>query len=324
MKPTFHHRPVNGPFEDPILYVRFLREKRALLFDAGDMGGLGQTDVLKITDLFVSHAHIDHFIGFDTVLRALLRRETPLRVFGPSNIADCVEGKLSGYAWNVITEYPLRLEVFAVQENTLRHSSFYAENRFKRLERDERPFSGTLLEETSFKVMAASISHDIQCLGFSIEEDFHININKDALLSMGLPVGPWLGELKRAIRENAPGETKFAISGKKYSLEELRPLAMITRGQKVSYITDASPDEENVERITGLVKGSDTLYCEAYFLDEDRDRAKERNHLTGALAGRIAREAGVKALVPIHFSPRYIHSGATPGDEALREYRPGR
>jgi ribonuclease Z len=79
MKPTFHHRPVNGPYEDPALYVRLLRQRRAFLFDAGDISSLSQGDIQKLTDVFVTHTHIDHFIGFDLILRSLLRRERPLR-----------------------------------------------------------------------------------------------------------------------------------------------------------------------------------------------------------------------------------------------------
>ena len=86
MKPTFHHRAINSPFDDPCVYVRALREKRALLFDLGHTNRLKPADIQKITDVFVTHTHIDHFIGFDTLLRALLRRETPLRIFGPPNI----------------------------------------------------------------------------------------------------------------------------------------------------------------------------------------------------------------------------------------------
>ena len=38
---------------------------------------------------------------------------------------------------------------------------------------------------------------------FSLKEDFHINIDKAALGGMGLPVGQWLSEFKKAVRENA-------------------------------------------------------------------------------------------------------------------------
>jgi len=40
MKPIFHHKPVNGPFEDPAVFIRILRERRAILFDAGDVSRL--------------------------------------------------------------------------------------------------------------------------------------------------------------------------------------------------------------------------------------------------------------------------------------------
>ncbi len=83
MKPTFIHSLVNGPFEDPSLFVRIMREKRAFLFDIGNISRLGPGDLQKITDVFVTHTHIDHFIGFDILVRALLRREIPLRVYGP-------------------------------------------------------------------------------------------------------------------------------------------------------------------------------------------------------------------------------------------------
>ena len=61
----------------------------------------------------------------------------------------------------------------------------------------------------------------------------------------------------------------------------------------------------NIKKIIDFVKDSDTLYCEAYFLEKDRERAVERHHLTAKTAGRIAREAGVKNLVVMHFSPKY-------------------
>src|SRR3972149_3704538 len=140
MKPTFHARPVNGPFEHPCLYVRLLREKRALMFDIGTVARLSAGSLLKVSDVFVTHTHIDHFIGFDSLLRLCLRREEPLRVYGPSNIIDAIEGKLRGYIWNLIHEYPLKLEAFAIDGDTVRHASFYAENSFRKLDRESKPF----------------------------------------------------------------------------------------------------------------------------------------------------------------------------------------
>jgi ribonuclease Z len=321
MKPTFIHRLINGPFEDPSLFIRIIREKRAFLFDIGSIDRLKPGDLQKITDVFVTHTHIDHFIGFDTLLRALLRREKPLKVYGPSNITECIEGKLRGYTWNLIKEYPLKIKVFCVKGDKISSSSFYAENCFKRVEGDISDFDGTILRDPSFSVKAVQLDHQIPCLAFSLEEEFHININKAALIERGLPVGPWLSELKKAIREQKPGDTEFTVSQKKYSLKELREIAKITKGQKVSYVTDVSLIDKNISKIIELARDSDTFYCEAYFLEKDRDRALERFHLTAKTAGMIAREGKVKNLVVMHFSSKYRRQPETPEDEAIREFR---
>ena len=321
MKPTFLHGLVNGSFEDPSLFVRILREKRACIFDIGNISRLGPADLQKITDVFVTHTHIDHFIGFDTLVRALLRREAPLRVYGPSNITDCVEGKLKGYAWNLIKEYPLQIEVCSVDRDRVVWSGFHAENSFRRVGNYSAEFNGILLKESLFTVKALQLEHQIPCLAFSMEEEFHINIDKASLSERGLPVGPWLSELKRAIREQRPGETEFVISNKRYPLEALRDIARITKGQKISSVTDVSLTDENIGKIIEFVRDSDTFYCEAYFLDKDQDRALKRFHLTAKTSGRIARLAGVKHLVVMHFSPKYRDQAESPADEATKEFR---
>ena len=222
MKPTFHASLVNGPFDDPSVFAGIMRERRALLFDAGDIGRLGLGNILKISDIFVSHMHIDHFIGFDTILRGSLRKDGPLRIYGPENIIECVEGKIRGYTWNLIKDYPLKIEVYGIKDGSISHSSFYAENSFQGFSNPEMKFDGLLREEALFKVRGLRLSHDIPVMAYSLEEEFHININKALLTDMGLPVGPWLSDLKKAIREGKKPE--FEVEGKLFSLDELRRL----------------------------------------------------------------------------------------------------
>ena len=322
MKPTFIHCLINKPFEDPSLFVRIIREKRAFLFDIGNISRLSPGDLQKITDVFVTHTHIDHFIGFDILIRALLRREKPLRVYGPSNITDCIEGKLKGYTWNLIKEYPLKIEVFSVNEDKIASTNFSAETSFKRIENGFSYFNGILLKEPLFIIKAIQLDHQVPCLAFSLEEEFHININKASLLDMGLSVGPWLSELKKAIRGDCSGETDFTVNDKSYKLKELANVAKITKGQKISYVTDVSIHDENIQKIIGFVRNSDVLYCEAYFMDKDKDRALQRYHLTAKITGSLAREAGVKNLVVMHFSPKYREQAESPEDEAIAAFRP--
>ena len=51
MTPCFHPKLVNGPFQDPALYIDFLYQRRALLFDIGDITALSTRQIHKITEV---------------------------------------------------------------------------------------------------------------------------------------------------------------------------------------------------------------------------------------------------------------------------------
>lgn len=329
MRQTFHTTYTLNPFDDPFVFIRILRERRALLFDLGNINSVEPGNLLRISDIFVTHTHIDHFIGFDTILRLVLRRDTPLRIFGPEGIIRCIEGKLRGYTWNLIQDYPLKIEAFEIKDGCIYHSSFYAENQFGRFDRESLKFDGVLYKDTSYTVKGLQLTHQIPVLAFSLIEDYHININKERLLEFGLSIGPWLSDFKKALRLNYDLERGQLLKDNQtvevedsiYTLSQLLPLAIISKGQKISYVMDVSPTDENFEKLKSFVKDSDYLFCEAYFLERDRQRAIARHHLTASDAGRLAREANVGNLILIHFSPKYINCPQELYEEALREFR---
>jgi ribonuclease Z len=72
----------------------------------------------------------------------------------------------------------------------------------------------------------------------------------------------------------------------------------------------------NREALARFVWGADLLFIEAVFLDEDRQHAERKAHLTARAAGEIARAAAVKSAVPFHFSARYLGRE----DELRREF----
>jgi len=305
MRPSFNHFAVNGLFDDPVVYVQFLRQRRAILFDAGDIGSLTAKQINKLTDVFVTHMHIDHFIGFDKIIRILLRRNFPLNVYGPSGITVAVEGKLKGYTWNLVEEYPLKICVTEVDKEFMIISEFSANERFKRKEiKKIKIDSNILVKESSFSVSFVSVEHDIDVIAFSLQEPFHINIDKEKLKSKGLPVGPWLSNLKDFIRKKELYK-EIDVDGKRFFVKDLLDIVKITDGQKISYVVDLSPTEKNIKKVIELVKKSHTLYIEAYFLSQDQQRAIQRNHLTAKNAGYIAKEAQVKEVRPLHVSPKY-------------------
>ncbi len=330
MVPVFHPRLVNDPFGDPCLYIDMQRERRAILFDLGDIGRLEAAKIMRVSDVFVSHTHIDHFIGFDHLLRLLLGRGKKLRIFGPPGITENVEGKLSAYTWNLVEEYGFWIEVHELSEGSISTSSFIAREGFIRKEAGVRPWNGVLIEEPLFIVEAAILDHKTSSLAFSIREKFHININKDVLIRLDLPVGPWLNELKRCFREEMAMNTEFVVrferngghEEKSFTLGDFieNRLLIITRGQKVTYVADAAGNKENRESIVRLASASDTFFCEAAFLSVDSDKAIKKYHLTARDAGEIAREAGVQRLFIFHFSPKYRENPTDLYEEAYREF----
>lgn len=319
MTRRFRAELVNEPFGDPGLYVDFVFERRALLFDVGTLEPLPTGKLLRVSHVFVSHAHMDHFVGFDRLLRACLHRDTVIHLYGPAPFIEQLQHRLSAYTWNLLPEYATDLVFIATEVGgggRGRAATFHSRSAFAREPDDVIDFpGGVLLDEGTFHVSTAVLDHKIPCLAFALEEAVHVNIRRGAVEAMGLPVGPWLMDLKRALARGAPGEFPVriwwreggAVRDRQLPLGTLRDrLVSLTPGQKIAYVVDAAYHAANARAIVDLVRGADLLFIEAPFLDADAETAAERGHLTAGQAGRLAREAAVKQMIPIHFSPRYV------------------
>ncbi len=315
MRPLLHPTLVNGRSGDPALYVETLFEKRAILFDLGDIAALPPRKILRLEQVFVSHAHIDHFVGFDRLLRVHVGREKELRLFGPAGFVDQVGHKLHGYRWNLAESYACDL-VFTVTEIDETLAARTVRFRLKRTFAAEESWRGQLPDgvvhsEPTFRVAAAVLDHGIPVLGFALEEAAHVNVWKNRLAERQLPVGPWLSALKRAVVEGRPDDFPIAVAAARggaaraLPLGALRELVTVTPGQKIAYVTDVADTAENRSTIVRLAHGADVLFIEAAFAGEDGALAAARMHLTTAAAGEIARAAGAKRIEPFHFSTRY-------------------
>jgi len=215
MRPTFMPRLINDPFSDPGLYVPFLFEKRALLFDLGDLHALSPRDLSKITHVFVTHMHMDHFIGFDILLRYFLGRDKTLYLYGPTGILKHVEGKLAGYTWNLVDgyQYNFVLKVIEVRSDHILSKAYICRNRFiSRTHQHKGPFSSIIMKEPHFYVESVLLDHRAPCLGFSLIENFYVNIIKEGLKELNLAVGPWINRFKLALYEEKDPESEFLVS----------------------------------------------------------------------------------------------------------------
>lgn len=318
MRPTFHPGLVNGSAGDPALFVDCLFERRALLFDLGDIRTLSPRKLLRISHVFVSHAHMDHFIGFDWLLRILLGREKDLQLFGPPGFLAQVEHKLRAYTWNLVHNYAsdFTLRVTELDGNGAgQRASFRCHSTF--LREEETPVAcpgNVLMREPAMLVCCTLLDHGgIPCMAYALQEQAHVNVWKNRLQELGLPVGAWLRDLKLAVLRHEPEQRPIRVAWREEGAErerllplsELQSVLRIVPGQKIAYVTDVAWREDNVARIIDLACDADLLFIEAAFMERDTEHGRRKFHLTARQAGEIARAARVGCVIPLHFSPRY-------------------
>lgn len=315
MRAMFSPELVNPPFGDPGLFVDFNFESRALQFDLGDIAALAPRKILRITDAFITHTHMDHFAGFDLLLRICLGRPTSIRLYGPPGFAAQVEHKLAAYTWNLVENYPGDFFIDAWEVDPHWRATGLRMRCRRRFASEPLPPmecpGGVLRDEPGFRVRAAFLDHGIPSLGFALDEKVHVNVWKSQLADLGLSVGPWLKALKDAVMRGEPGETTIVAvttGGEQRALPVdllKREVLQLVPGEKIVYVTDVAFTDDNLQRIAALGRDATQLFIESPFLDEDADHARRKKHLTAGQAGAIARAARAKRVIPFHFSPRY-------------------
>ncbi len=150
---------------------------------------------------------------------------------------------------------------------------------------------GKIYSDADVTVSAFPLEHGIECYGFVVEENVETNLDKNKLKKAGLLNSPLCKELKKK------GEIMY--KGRKILLSEVsKPMK---RPAKVVIALDTQPCKELEEN----AKGADVLLCEATFSEELKEKAHEYGHMTAKDAARIAKKAGVKHLLLMHYSARY-------------------
>jgi ribonuclease Z len=328
MASRFDPHLVNDPFGDPAVYVDLKFERRALLFDLGDISVLPPRKLLRISDVFITHRHMDHFVGFDHLLRFVLGRDKVVRFYGPAGLIDAIEAKLRAYTWNLVGGYDGHVVLHVTERDAdgqLVVAQFSGRTGFGRETASVPTHNDNILfDEPGLKVSCLTLDHGIPVLAFALEERPHINIWRNELDRRGLAVGPWLRAFKDAILRGENDDTLIQVAWSRephgpeaLPLGELKKQIMrITAGRKIAYVVDCSFIEENVRSIVALAEGADLLFIEGGFLEADAAEAALRRHLTASQAGTIARLAGVKRLLTLHYSPRYKDRGHALAAEA--------
>jgi ribonuclease Z len=265
-----------------------------------------------VSHVFVSHRHLDHFAGFDRLLRLCLYRPATIRLVGPPGMIGGVAAKLEAYLWNLLDEesVPFVLEVAEFAHGRLGPwTRFAARAGFRPEPAGEAALPPSLvLAEGDLAISAVTLDHGTPCLAFALQESTGVKVIPAALAAMGLEVGPWLSHAKSAVRAGAPDDLPVeAAPGRMLPLGLLKERALLAApGQRLVYVTDAAFHPDNAERIVALAANADHLFIEAAFLEADRELARTRQHLTARQAGELASRAGVRRLTVFHHSARYL------------------
>ena len=163
----------------------------------------------------------------------------------------------------------------------------------KQVEIVPRPVSGAggvVAEDDQFVIEARPLDHSVDTYGYRIRERDGIRFDKAGLARAGVE-GRKVRQLQRdGFVEIASGRVDIA------------DVSVRRRGAVFAFVMDTRVCPGALE----LVRGADMAVIEATFLDEDRQIAHERFHLTARQAAEIARDGGVLGtLVLAHFSQRY-------------------
>jgi ribonuclease Z len=251
--------------------VLLRREGDLFLFDGGEgtQVSLRRLNLRwkKISAIFVSHTHADHVTGIPglLMLSSQVDRDDPLYIIGPPRIGEYIDASRR------------ILDMYINYDIVIR-------------EIDE---PGIVYEGEGFRVRSFPLRHTKPCCGYAFEEDgrpgeFH----PEKAEALGVPRGPLWSALQH-------GQVVKAAGGKDVHPEDV--LGQARSGRKFSFVTDtlAFPG------IADEVKGSDLFVCEGMFGRDLEESAREKKHMTAVQAARIARDAAVKQLALIHYSPRY-------------------
>lgn len=313
---------VGGVFGDPLVHVRLRRLKQSLLFDLGNPARLPAKIAHQVGYIFLSHAHLDHIGGLTWFLRSRFGPFGPCKIFGPLETIHRIESFFGAITWDRIGDAGPVFEVYEIDRTSLRHTRLQPGR--KRIDLPEIPVSnGIVLKEESFTIRAAICDHGIPSIAYALLFQQEMNVRKERLTAAHLSPGPWLGTLKRCISAKTPEvEIKLPNGGTAKAGELAEDLIIMRPGKKLVYAADMADTPENREKVIELAGSAHTFFCETAFTLADKDKADATQHLTTHAAVRIARAAGVKRMIPFHFSKRYERNIQQVYSEILAEAGP--
>lgn len=245
---------------------------RLLMMDCGEGAQLSirrqQLKFSRITDIFISHLHGDHFLGLPGLLSTLSLQDKG----GTVTIHTFREGI---DLLRPLLDFILRERTYEIIFNEV-----------------DPVRGGVVLDDKSLTVTAFPLYHRVPCVGYRFDEKPKgRHIRGDMAAFYNVP---------HYRMDDLRAGADFVTSDGRVIANELLTTEA-TPSKSYAYASDTVADD----RVARAVAGVDVLYHESTYESALEAKARSRGHSTAADAARIARAAGVGQLVLGHYSKRY-------------------
>lgn len=224
----------------------------------------------KITHIFISHLHGDHYLGLLPLLDSLMlnNRTKPLYLFAPEDCMRAIVLHRQISAHNYQPDYELIFQPTQAQAPEV------------------------IVDNKYLTVTTLPLQHGLPCTGFLFKQkQAHRKMIGTAIEKYQIPY-----HLIPDIKKGADYTTPQGMVIPNNLLTTLPPAPL-----SYAYCSDTAYSEPLIP----LVKGVDVLYHESTYLSDMQEVAPLRGHSTSIDAAKIARAASVGKLFLGHFSPRY-------------------
>ena len=319
-----------GLIDDPCLVVRDRPIHKSIMLDCGSLHHLAKRELKPVRAIFVTHAHMDHFMGFDVFVRQVHASPRQIELFGPPGFAGRVASRLGGYDWNLAEPYWCTFRVHEVHHDRIVSFEFPGPEGFPCRPAGESPREERVVyRHNHLEVAAELLDHgDLPVLALRVNETKQFLVAQEKLAGLALVPGEWLRELKRRYRDDWAKDGPLTVVRRcgDGTLAEtvpsgeslFRDIRQEQRLSSIGYLTDIGFTPENLASAVRFLSGVSLLIGECAFLAEDRDKARNSHHLCTADVNELLDLLRPGYFLPMHLSKSYLGRS----DELYAELEP--
>lgn len=223
--------------------------------------------LLKISSIFLTHLHGDHFYGLFGLLSSmsLYKRNESLTIYVPKGYLSYLKGIFKSLKLNL----SFTLNIKELKPNSK-------------------------VDFTNFQINSIKLNHSIETYGYIFKiKDKVGKFNKKEALKLKIPEGPLYSKLKEGKSIKLNGKTIYPKQVIDYSFKK--------KGSKIIYFTDTAVLKKQLKSF----QFPEILIHECTFSNLEKEKAKKMKHSFSEEVSKFAKKINAKYLYLTHISSRY-------------------